>query len=158
MASVIANPIIKGNSHVVIACSLAVSSPTDKVIQGAFVARVGANPIEPVVANLSEGSLYGLALEINQCSGKVTVVTAAESVLVRTDGTAPANGDKLLVNTDGLVSATGTYTLNGNIMSDLVSGYDRDGNMVADCVWVNINSVEFTGGAPAAASKKLEKA
>ena len=157
MPSVIANPILKGNSHVVVACSLAESSPVTEVIQGYFVARVGANPIEPVVANLAEGVMYGVALEVNDCSGKVTVVTSAESVLVRTDGTAPANGEKVLVAVGGLVSATGTYTPNGTIISDLVTGYDKNGVLVQDCVWVSLNALEVTGGAPIAAAAKGAK-
>lgn len=160
MPSVIGNPILKGNSHVVVSCSLAQSSPVDKVIQGAFVGRVGVNPIEPVVANVTEGVVYGLALELPKCNNtKLTVVTKAESVLALTDGTQPPNGSKLLINADGLVSATGTITINGVVMSDPVSGYNRDGTLVPNCVWVSINSIEQAGGvAPTAAKSALSKA
>lgn len=154
MPSVLGNPILKGNSNVTVACSLSTTSPVDKVVGGLFVSRTGGSAIEPIVANLSEGGLYGIATELRAKCGHVSVTRKAEAVLVQTDGTSPANGSKILVNVDGKVSATGTYTGNGTIMTELENGYNQDGDLVVDCVFVSLNDVEFAGGAPAATTSK----
>ena len=141
MANVLGIPLIKGNSHAILSANLSAVKASDKIKEGTFCAKVGGT-IEAEVANIGEGALYGLALDINPYSKRLSVTRSCELVLVRTDGTAPALGSPVLVNVDGLVSATGTIQINGEVMGELETGKDgKAGEEVENCILISMNTL-----------------
>jgi hypothetical protein len=157
MSHVLGIPLIKGNSNVQMGCKLGAVGQSDGVGEGLACGIIGGD-IEPIISDLDQGGFYGIAFDRNDCARVATVVRSAELVLVQTDGTSPANGTKALFNAAGQVSATGTWTINGMIRSELMPGINgKTGETVADCVLISINSVEFDGGAPPLAAAKESK-
>ena len=142
MSHVLGIPLLKGNSQVIIACALhSTSTSVVAVSEGVFVAKAGGT-IEPIVVNLALGKSFGIAMDINECSGKLSVVREAELILVRTDGTVPAIGEKIKLNDIGLVSTTGTHSADGEIVSAKMTGINgKTGLEVADCVLVTLRSL-----------------
>ena len=152
MAHVLGIPLIKGNSQAIVTANLSQTSASDTIIEGSFCSKV-AGDIEAEVANMGVGSFYGIAMDINPCSQRLSVVREAECVLVRTDGTAPALGAQVLVGAAGLVSASGTISYNGEIMSALQTGVDgKTGAEVENCVLVSINTVQAAAAVVAVAA------
>lgn len=152
MSNVLGIPLIKGNSHAILSAKFSAANPVDKVKEGVFISKVGGT-IEAEIANVGEGALYGLALDINPNSKRLSIVRSCELVLARTDGTAPALGQPVLINADGLVSATGTTAINGEIMGALEVGKDgKTGLDIEDCILISMNTLIAESPATVAAA------
>lgn len=150
MANVLGIPLIKGNSHAILSAQISSDFESTNVLEGRFCAKVGGT-IEAEIANIGQGALYGLAMDINPYSKRASVTRSCELVLVRTDGTVLPVGSPVLVNGDGFVSATGGTQINGEIMGELEVGKDgKTGEDIADCVLISMNTL--LGSTPAVAA------
>lgn len=161
MSQVIGIPLLKGNSNVLVAAALGGTFGIANWFTGQAVGISGLfGGVQPVVVALDDPDsvgFYGFICEINRDSGRATIVRAAESVALPSDGTISDTGQVLVDPATGLISDTGTIEVAGTIIDDgsgsLTAKDGKTGNLVADPVLINLSVSPIFVAAPLTAAK-----